>query len=119
MPVRAGTVEKDGFISLSEEAFLKYFAGDVPTTQAKVLFATQQPISKTLFNGRPTVAAWHTKPSWYAVSKNDQTTSPDLERFLAKRMGAHTVELESSHLSLVSHPDDIANMILQAAGRKP
>jgi pimeloyl-ACP methyl ester carboxylesterase len=118
MPVRAGAVDHDGYVSLTQDAYLKYFGGDLPHDQALALYATQQPIAKTLFNGKTTVAAWHTKPSWYAVSKNDMTTSPDLERFLAKRMHATTIELDSSHLSLVSHPQEIADLILQAAGRK-
>lgn len=117
MPVRAGTQENDGWITLKQDAYLQYFAGDVPHAKALAMFATQQPIAKTLFSDRNTAAAWHTKPSWYAVSTLDQTTSPDLERFLAKRMGATTVELPSSHLSLVSHPQEIANLILSAAGR--
>jgi pimeloyl-ACP methyl ester carboxylesterase len=58
------------------------------------------------------------KPSWYAASKLDQTINPDLERFLAKRMNATTVELEAGHLSLVSHPKEIADLILAAAGRQ-
>ena len=118
MPVRAGAIDHDGYVSLTQDAYLKYFGGDLPHDQALALYATQQPIAKTLFNGKTTVAAWHTKPSWYAVSKNDMTTSPDLERFLAKRMHATTIELDSSHLSLVSHPQEIADLILQAAGRK-
>lgn len=56
------------------------------------------------------------KPSWYAVSKNDYTINPDLERFLAKRMNATTIELDAGHLSLVSHPKEVANLILEAAG---
>jgi pimeloyl-ACP methyl ester carboxylesterase len=68
-------------------------------------------------DGRTTAAAWQTKPSWYAVSKLDETIAPDLERFLAKRMKAHTVELNAGHLSLVSHPKEIAELILEAAGR--
>ncbi len=118
MPVRAGVENHDGFAYLSEDAFLKYFADGVPAEAAKVLYAAQQPISTTLFAGKTSAAAWHTKPSWYAVSKNDNTTSPDLERFLAKRMNATTVELDSGHLSLVTHPKEIADMILAAAGKK-
>ena len=64
------------------------------------------------------MAAWRSKPSWYAVSKQDQTINPDLERFLAKRMNATTVDLDAGHLSLVSHPKEIADLILAAAGRK-
>jgi pimeloyl-ACP methyl ester carboxylesterase len=68
--------------------------------------------------GRTTVAAWRAKPTFYAASKDDLTISPDLERFLAARMKATTVELDSGHLSLVSHPREIADLILAAAGRK-
>jgi len=117
MPARAGVQEHDGFTRLSEEAFLKYFANGVPKKKAEVLYAEQQPAAATLFGGRTTAAAWRSKPSWYAVSKLDQTISPDLERFLATRMKAKTVELEAGHLSLVSHPKEIADLILSAAGR--
>jgi pimeloyl-ACP methyl ester carboxylesterase len=117
MPVRAGVQEHDGFTRLSEEAFLKYFANGVAPVKAKVLYAEQEPTAASLFGGRTTVAAWHSKPSWYAVSKLDQTISPDLERFLAARMKATTVELEAGHLSLVSHPREIAELILAAASR--
>jgi pimeloyl-ACP methyl ester carboxylesterase len=117
MPVRAGVQERDGFTSLSEEAFLKYFANGVAHDKAEVLYAVQEPTAASLFGGRTTVSAWRSKPSWYAVSKLDQTISPDLERFLAARMKATTVELDAGHLSLVSHPQEIADLILAAAGR--
>lgn len=117
MPVRAGVVTRDGFATLREDAFLAYFADGLPEVKARTLYATQQPIAVDLFAGRTTVAAWRGKPSWYAVSTADNTTSPDLQRFLARRMGAHVVELGSGHLSLVSHPQDIARLILAAAGR--
>jgi len=117
MPARAGVQEHDGYTKLSEDAFLKYFANGIPREKAEVLYAEQEPTSAALFGGRTTAAAWHAKPSWYAVSKLDQTISPDLERFLAARMKATTVELEAGHLSLVSHPREIADLILAAAGR--
>jgi pimeloyl-ACP methyl ester carboxylesterase len=66
-------------------------------------------------SARTTVAAWRSKPSWYAVSKQDRTINPDLERFMAKRMKATTIEVDAGHLSLVSHPEEISNLILQAA----
>jgi pimeloyl-ACP methyl ester carboxylesterase len=118
MPARAGVQERDGFTNLSEDAFLKFFANGVAHEKAEVLYAEQEPTAASLFGGRTTVAAWRSKPSWYAVSKLDQTTSPDLERFLAARMKATTVELEAGHLSLVSHPKEIADLILAAAGRR-
>lgn len=116
--VRAGVQEHDGFTRLSEDSFLKYFANGVDPKTAKVLYAVQEPTAATLFNGRTTVAAWRSKPSWYAVSKLDQTINPDLERFLAKRMNATTVEIDAGHLSLVSHPRQVADLILAAAGHK-
>jgi pimeloyl-ACP methyl ester carboxylesterase len=116
--VRAGVQEHDGFTKLSEDSFLKYFANGVEPTKAKVLYAVQEPTAASLFGERTTVAAWHSKPSWYAVSKLDQTINPDLERFLAKRMNATTVEIEAGHLSLVSHPREVADLILAAAGKK-
>jgi pimeloyl-ACP methyl ester carboxylesterase len=116
-PVRAGVQEHDGFTTLSQDSFLKYFANGVEHKKAEVLYAVQEPTAASLFAGRTTAAAWHTKPSFYAVSKRDQTINPDLERFLAKRMNATTVELEAGHLSLVSHPKEIADLILAAAGR--
>src|ERR1700720_2991400 len=116
-PVRAGIQQHDGFTTISEESFLKYFANGVVHTKAEVLYAVQEPTAAALFGERTTAAAWQSKPSWYAVSKLDQTINPDLERFLAKRMNATTVELEAGHLSLVSHPKEIADLILAAAGR--
>lgn len=115
-PAAAGLVKSpDGFAQLSEEAFVRDFAGDLEPAQARVLYAGQGRISQTLFAGRTTQAAWKTKPSYYAISLQDRTTSPELERFVARRMGAKTIELESSHVSMISHPDDIANLILEAA----
>jgi pimeloyl-ACP methyl ester carboxylesterase len=101
---------------LSEEAFLRDFAGDIPTAKAKVLYAVQEPFRKELLAGKTTNAAWRSKPSFYAVSTEDRTINPDLERFMAKRMGAKTIEVKSSHLSLISHPDVITRLIVDAAG---
>jgi pimeloyl-ACP methyl ester carboxylesterase len=118
MPARAGVQDHDGYTKLSEDAFLKYFANGVERRKAEVLYAEQQPTAASLFGERTTVAAWHSKPTFYAVSKNDQTISPDLERFLATRMKATTVELDAGHLSLVSNSKQVADLILAAAGQK-
>src|SRR5262249_55929248 len=99
-PASKGIVHQGGFAQLSEDAFIHNFAGALPADKARALYAVQGRISDTLFASKTTQAAWHDKPSFYAVSKNDQTTSPELERFLAKRMNATTVELDSSHVSL-------------------
>lgn len=116
--VRAGIQTNDGYTVLSEDAFLKYFANGVEPEKAKVLYAVQGATAASLFTGRTSAAAWHTSPSFYAVSKLDQTINPDLQRFLAKRMDADTIEVDAGHLSLVSHPQQIADLILKAAGRK-
>ena len=115
-PASAGIVFDGDEGRLSEAAFLRDFAGDLPEAKAKVLYAVQEPFQKALLTGKTTHAAWRSKPSFYAVSTEDRTINPDLERFMAKRMGAKTIELKASHLSLISHPDEITRLILEAAG---
>jgi pimeloyl-ACP methyl ester carboxylesterase len=114
-PANAGLVFKGGFGGLTEEAFLEDFANGVARDRARTLYAVQGRVSETLFHDRVSEAAWRTKPSWYAISTNDRTTSTGLQRFLAKRMGATTVEIESGHLSLITHPEQITTLILEAA----
>jgi pimeloyl-ACP methyl ester carboxylesterase len=116
-PATAGILWSDGYGRLSEEAFLRDFAGDLPPDKARVLYAVQAPFKQTLLADKTTNAAWRSKPSWYAVSTEDRTINPDLERFMAKRMGANTIEVKASHVSLISQPDTIANLILEAAGQ--
>jgi pimeloyl-ACP methyl ester carboxylesterase len=117
-PASAGVIKKDGFFWLSEEAFLRDFAGDVEPSRARVLYAVQGRGADALPSTKTTTAAWRVKPTWYQVSTEDRTIDPGLERFLAKRMQATTIELDSSHVSLVSHPKEIADLILLAAGHK-
>ncbi len=116
-PATAGILFDGDEGRLSQEAFLRDFAGDLPEPKAKVLYAVQQPFHKALLTGKTTHAAWRSKPSYYAVSTEDRTINPDLERFMAKRMGAKTIEVKASHLSLVSQPDAITRLILEAAGQ--
>jgi pimeloyl-ACP methyl ester carboxylesterase len=116
-PASAGLVKSGGFAQLSEEAFLRDFAGDIEPAKARILYAVQGRISDTLFSGKTTHAAWRSKPSWYAISTEDRTISPELERFMADRMKAKTIEVKAGHLSLISHPQEITDLILSAAGR--
>src|ERR1700739_780462 len=116
-PATAGIVFDGAEGRLSEEAFLRDFAGDLPEAKAKVLYAVQEPFQKALLAGKTTNAAWRSKPSYYAVSTEDRTINPDLERFMAKRMGAKTIEVKASHLSLISQPKEITRLILEAAGQ--
>ena len=113
-PASAGVVFDGDEGRLTEAAFLRDFAGDLPKAKARVLYAAQWPFQKALLTGKTTHAAWRSKPSFYAVSTEDRTINPDLERFMAKRMGATTIEIPSSHLSLISHPQEVTELILQA-----
>jgi pimeloyl-ACP methyl ester carboxylesterase len=117
-PASAGVIFDGDEGRLSQEAFLRDFAGDLPEAKAMALYAVQWPFHKALLAGKTTHAAWRSKPSYYAVSTEDRTINPDLERFMAKRMDAKTIEVKSSHLSLISHPDEITRLILEAAGRQ-
>jgi pimeloyl-ACP methyl ester carboxylesterase len=116
-PASSGIVFDGDEGRLSEDAFIRDFAGDLPEAKARVLYAVQQPFNRALLQGRTTVAAWRSKPSFYAVSAEDRTIDPDLQRFMAKRMGAKTIELKASHVSLISQPDAIADLILEAAAK--
>jgi pimeloyl-ACP methyl ester carboxylesterase len=113
-PASAGLVYADGFGALTEEAFLNDFANGMDPVQARVLYAVQGRVSETLFGDRTTVAAWRSKPAWYAVSRQDRTISPELQRFMAGRMQATTVEIEAGHLALITHPDEVAELIMDA-----
>src|SRR5215471_9881480 len=117
-PASAGIVFDGDWGRLTEAAFLRDFAGDLPEAKAKVLYAVQEPFHKALLTGKTAQAAWRSKPSYYAVSTEDRTINPDLQRFMAKRMGAKTIEVKASHLSLISQPDTITALILEAAGQK-
>jgi pimeloyl-ACP methyl ester carboxylesterase len=115
-PASAGIIFDGDEGRLSEEAFLRDFAGDLPAAKARALYTVQWPFRKALLAGKTSQAAWRVKPSWYAVSTEDRTINPDLERYMAKRMGARTIEVKASHVSLISQPATIANLILEAAG---
>jgi pimeloyl-ACP methyl ester carboxylesterase len=91
------------------------FAGDLSEEEQKLVWATQGVPSADLFDQKVAGAAWKSKPSWYIVAKNDRTVHPDLERFVANRMGATTYELESSHVPMLSHPDAVIDVIRTAA----
>ena len=117
-PASAGIIFDRDEGRLSKEAFLRDFAHDLPEAKARALYAVQWPFHKELLTGKTTHAAWRSKPSWYAVSTEDRTINPDLERFMASRMGAKTIEVKASHVSLISRPEVIANLILEAAAQQ-
>jgi pimeloyl-ACP methyl ester carboxylesterase len=91
------------------------FAGDLSEQEKKLVWATHFAPDADLFNQRLDGTAWRSKPSWYIVAKNDRTVQPELERFLAKRMGAKTYEVESSHVPMLSQPKFVIDVIRTAA----
>ena len=104
-----------GFLTIDRKQFRNLFAADLPPGDSAVAAATQKPISSTVFGASVPKAAWKTIPSWYVVSKQDHAIQPNLERFYAKRMGAHTSEIAASHVAFISHPQEVARVIEQAA----
>jgi pimeloyl-ACP methyl ester carboxylesterase len=104
-----------GFAWLSEDDFVNHFAADVEPTQARVLYAVQQPLATSAFGDVMSTPAWKSLPSWYLVAQNDEALPPDAERQFADRMGAMTVEIPSSHVPMVSHPSKVADLIDSAA----
>ncbi|MGW2899326.1 alpha/beta fold hydrolase [Streptomyces sp. NPDC001212] len=91
------------------------FAADLPESTTKLMAATQRPVATTAFSEKAKVAAWRSIPSWALVAKQDKSINPDLERFEARRAGSHTVEIDSSHVAMISHPDAVTDLVLQAA----
>ncbi len=107
--------DEQGFAWLSEDDFVNHFAADVVPAKAHVMYAVQQALAATAFNDVMDVPAWKSVPSWYLVAKDDEAIPPDAERQFAARMGATTIEVPASHVAMVSHPSDVADLISTAA----
>jgi len=108
-------VDEQGFAWLPEEDFTGHFASDVEPVKAKVMWAVQQGLSMSTFEDVMGVPAWKSLPTWYLVAGNDEAIPPPAQRMFAERMGATTVEVPSSHVAMVSHPDDVVKVIKAAA----
>jgi pimeloyl-ACP methyl ester carboxylesterase len=104
----------DGRIWMLPEG-TRAFAGDLPEQEQKLVWATHVAPDVDLFNQKLDGTAWRTKPSWYIVANNDRTVQPELERFVAKRMGAHTYDVDSSHVPMLSQPGFVLDVIRTAA----
>ncbi|MEJ0094960.1 MAG: alpha/beta hydrolase [Methylocella sp.] len=104
-----------GFLSIDPAVYPHVFVGDAAVAEGAELAKKQRPISGAAFGAEATVAAWHLKPTYYAISANDLMIPPQAEAFFADRMKATTVTLQSSHASPVSHPKDVAALIEEAA----
>jgi pimeloyl-ACP methyl ester carboxylesterase len=108
-------IDKQGFAWLPEDDFVNYFAADVDRAKARVMYAVQQPLAASTLEDVMGVPAWKSHPSWFLVAENDQAIPPDVERLFAKRMGATTIEVPSSHVPMVSQPNDVVQLIETAA----
>jgi pimeloyl-ACP methyl ester carboxylesterase len=108
-------IDEQGFAWIPEDDFVQYFAADVAPAQARVMFAVQQALSASTLGDVMGVPAWKALPSWYMVAANDQAIPPEAERLFAQRMGASTVEVPSSHVAMVSHPDEVIELTEKAA----
>lgn len=111
----APIVDAQGFMSLPEDAVVRHFASDLPASEARLLAATQGPIHVSAFDAKVSDVAWRTKPSWYIVPSRDGAIAPDELRFFAKRMKATTTELDASHVPMLSQPEAVAAVIVDAA----
>jgi pimeloyl-ACP methyl ester carboxylesterase len=110
-------VDERGFAWIPEEDFVGHFAADVDPVKARVMCAVQQGLSMSTFEDVMGVPAWKSHPSWYLVATNDEAIPPEAERMFAQRMGARTVEVPASHVAMVSHPGEVADLIKAAAVR--
>ncbi len=106
---------EDNFLMLTEKGVTEDFAQDLSVAEQQVLFATQGPTAAAVFGATISDAAWRHKPSFYVVAEKDRMINPDYERFAAKRMGAKTLVLPTSHVPMLSRPKEVANFIAEAA----
>jgi pimeloyl-ACP methyl ester carboxylesterase len=107
-------IDQQRFAWLPEDDFVKHFAADVDPVTAKVMFAVQQPLHWSSLEEVMGVPAWRSLPSWFLVADGDQVIPPDAQRQFAARMGATTVEVSTNHVAMVSHPDEVLQLVRTA-----
>jgi pimeloyl-ACP methyl ester carboxylesterase len=93
---------------------IECFCGDLPVDEQKLVWAAAAPPAATLFGANAPGVAWKEKPSWYIVGTQDRSVHPELQHFVAKRMGADTTELPTSHCPMLSQPDRVLDVIKKA-----
>jgi len=111
--------DADGYLTMTTKGVFESFAPDLPLAERKLVAATQGATNSTVFGAKVANAAWKTKPTWYVVAANDRMIQPDLERKFAKTMHAMTITLPSSHVAMLSHPSEVAKLIIDAARTAP
>lgn len=114
VPYRAGGISGTDMY-IRPDKLHEVFAADLPQSMTNLMAATQRPAAVAAFSEKAKAAAWRSIPSWALVAKQDKSINPDQERFEARRAGSHTVEIDSSHVAMISHPDAVTDLVLQAA----
>ena len=109
------SVDAQGFVWLAEDAFTGHFAADVDPVTSKVMFAVQQPLASSILSDAMGVPAWRSLPSWYLIATEDQAIPPPAQQMFAERMGATTIDVPSSHIAMVSHPQDVIRLTEMAS----
>src|SRR5262245_52502150 len=105
----------EGYVALTPEGVRNHFVQDIPADESDIVYATQGPLAARCFGDKVVETAWRSKRSWYLVAAQDQTIPPAVQRDSAKRMGAETLVLESSHVPMLSQPGAVADFIAKAA----
>ncbi len=113
--VTAIAPDAGGFLYIDREKFHEVFAHDLSTAEAQVLAVAQKPAASITFEQSLESAAWQTIPSWYLLAQEDRAINPELQRFMASRIGAKITELQTSHVSYISRSREVANLIIKAA----
>jgi pimeloyl-ACP methyl ester carboxylesterase len=106
---------EDGYLLLTHKGVFDFFAQDLTPEEKTLVLAAQGATQSAILSTPIKQAAWHTKPSWFVIANNDRAISPEQEASTAKRMGAKTITLQSSHLPMLSHPEEVANFVIEAA----
>jgi pimeloyl-ACP methyl ester carboxylesterase len=109
----------DGFLVLTPKGVIDDFAPDLPIAERNLLLATQTPTQGAALGAEISTAAWRTKPSWFVIASSDRMISPEQERVTAKRMNATTLTLSTSHVPMLSRPQEVSDFIIQAASGEP
>jgi pimeloyl-ACP methyl ester carboxylesterase len=115
-PMEGLAADADGLIWLDNpKAFAHVMAADVAPNRVAVLAATQQSMAAKSFEDKVQTAAWTAKPSWYLITADDNALPMHVQQWLAQHIGATTTTIASSHMSMVAHPQAVADFIMQAA----
>jgi pimeloyl-ACP methyl ester carboxylesterase len=108
--------DEQHFFKLTREGVDEVFAQDLTAAERALIFATQNPLSGAALGGEVTAPAWKEKPSWYLLASEDHTIHPELQKKMAARIEATTLTVAASHVAMLSQPDAVAKLIVQAAG---